>query len=825
MSPKYAYLLISASLLFAVPFGGWCDDVSKPETAPTPEAKEELSELNRRLVAGHSLLVEQMMVQQGNRSPFFNLVSPENMEGLLNTFHLDHGGVDSPESRQLLSDFIGGLKTKASGHENLHFDALAIQDQLKNMLGASVRMRGCHMGSGECGSNTPDQTAETDSPTVNPVMQSNVAEQRLRINENIARTMEELYPSNPAGPKGMAEVHQARNNHAATVKYYQTAIQRGGETSSIRSRKSRSHYEMGDYKNAFADARRALQLDRRNREAFTIYKLTKGRLKPSDMIVQPLSLKTERAIKREQAARAAKLEIAAKAPPADMMSPEEYKRNVKAKTLTTEAITKVRVDDRKAAKKLLLKAIETYPKYTAAYANLASLLVQEGHYDDALDLLRTGLTARPKSADLWIARAFVNNKRGEFDDGLRDASNAIRYSNKNGYGWFQRAYSKAGLRDREASLLDLDEAAKRDHQFRVKLKAAKALPEDGDPLLLYDAMMAESRAAPKAPKRPRPPWVYLVFGLIAAGLAAIGLRLEPVRERITRSFRRKDESSSTNNTSSGFWKGYRIVREIAAGGMGIVYEAVDTRLDRRVAIKCMRDEIKNDSHERQRFLDEAQLVAKLEHRNIVSIKGIEEDSGDVYLVFEYVEGRTLHEAIADNGSLTLVEARDLFKEVCAALEFAHSKKVVHRDLKPANIMITVSGEVKVMDFGIARQAQEALEKLAMTNTVMGTPPYMSPEQEDGMVGKAADIFALGVCLYEALSGELPFVGTPAAQLVKKKEGAFKPFSSVVQGLPAELDAFIASTLHPDPLQRLGSAAEFYQRLESITAQASSGAAS
>ncbi len=822
MSGNSAFFTYAAALLLLVSPEGHADDVSQPsELHASPGDAEKEKELNRRLTAGHSQIVNKMVVSQGEKSPFHGLVDPNQLEGLLNQYHVDHGGVDSPRTQQLVSNFLKGIKDKADSSDSADFNAVAIQNHLNLILGVSIRLRGCHEGSGGCGQQEspavgePEKVVTPEVEQQQQVKEAEVVEQRLVVKEYIAQTMEEIAPESPAGPQGLAEVNQERSNHAAAVEYFKTAIERGGETSLVRSHKGRSHYEIGDYKNAFADARRALQLDRRNREAFAVYKLTKGRLSPSDMDLKPMSQKMEKAMEREQNSA---MEVASKAPPRDMMSPEAYKANVKAKALTSQAVTKVRVDDRDGAKRLLLKAIKTYPKYAAAYANLASLLVQQGQYHEASVLLETGLVARPNAAALWTARAFVNNKQGKFEEGLRDASNSIRYDANNGYGWFQRAYSKAGLGDREASLLDLEEAARRDRQFRPKLKQAREMLPEADPLLLYDAMMAENRAPPKAPEAPRPPWVYLVFGLIAAGLAAVGLKLEPVRDRINTTFRRKRKASK--DSEQGFWKGYRIQREIAAGGMGVVYEAIDTRLDRRVAIKCMRDEIKRDVRERERFLSEARLVAKLEHPNIVAIKGIEEDGGDVYLVFEYVEGRTLYEALSDKGTISLSEARDLFKEVCTALEFAHSKKVVHRDLKPANIMITVNGEVKVMDFGIARQAADALEKLALTNTVIGTPPYMSPEQEDGMVGKAGDVFALGVCLYEALSGEQPFVGTPAAQLIKKQKGEFEPLTAVVDGLPPAIDSLLTSTLHPDPLKRLGSAREFYERLAEIAEGAS-----
>ena len=645
------------------------------------------------------------------------------------------------------------------------------------------------------------------------------------------QSIDHTVPESPVGPTGVGDAKQEGGDHQNAVRHYEEAKRRGGDSSKLNSRLSRSYWHLGDYAKAHASAGIALRKNPQNSEAMSVFKLTRGRLRASDMKLPPAKV-----AERLDRARASDQKKARKAP--FRFNPDTVERRIlqevatkkaqrykQSRKLDKESRSTLKVGDRKKAIALLHRAIKIDPENAIAYANLAGVMTEGGNYAQALAIVENGLTSSPRSPALWTARALARNRSGNFEEALRDSSNAIQFQKTNAGGWFMRAFAKAGLRDRKASILDLEQAARLDHRFRSKLKQAKSMSEEADPLLLYDAMLAENRAAPKAPEAPRPPWVYLVFGLLAAGLAAMGLRLQPVRERFTTAFRRKGKTDTEAPTieirpDSGFWKGYRIEREIAAGGMGIVYEAVDTGLDRRVAIKCMRDEIKKDPRERERFLSEARLVAKLKHRNIVAINGIEEDGGDVYLVFEYVEGRTLYDALTERGKITLLEARDLFKEVCAALEFAHSKNVVHRDLKPANIMITIGGEVKVMDFGVARQAQEALEKLAMTNTVMGTPPYMSPEQEDGFVGKGADVYALGVCLYEALTGKQPFIGTYGAQLLKKKEGKFAPVSQIVDGLPVGIDDLLTDALNPDPLKRLATAKGFYDRLAAIAESAS-----
>ncbi|OGS27415.1 MAG: hypothetical protein A3J82_05290 [Elusimicrobia bacterium RIFOXYA2_FULL_69_6] len=234
-----------------------------------------------------------------------------------------------------------------------------------------------------------------------------------------------------------------------------------------------------------------------------------------------------------------------------------------------------------------------------------------------------------------------------------------------------------------------------------------------------------------------------------------------------------------------------------------------------MAIKKMRDEIRNDPEERRRFLTEARTVATLHHPNIADIYSIVEDSGDVYLVFEYVDGKTACDFLDESGPLALPDAKRVMKEACAAVDYAHAQGIIHRDLKPSNIMLASNGGVKVMDFGVARQAAEAINKAAQTNTIVGTPPYMAPEQEQGTVRRESDIFALGVCFYELVSGKLPFAGQGAGMLLNKMNGKHIPLSGVAAGLPAGTDEVVAKALDPDPEKRYRTAGDFAAALQSL----------
>ena len=241
--------------------------------------------------------------------------------------------------------------------------------------------------------------------------------------------------------------------------------------------------------------------------------------------------------------------------------------------------------------------------------------------------------------------------------------------------------------------------------------------------------------------------------------------------------------------------------------MGAVYEGWDKTLKRPVAIKRLRAELQRNARERERFLREAELVASLHHPHIVGIHNIIRDDVDTYLVFEFVPGRTVHRLLEESPGRRFGAARALgvLGRVAAAVDHAHSRRIIHRDLKPANIMVGEDGWVKVMDFGIARQVKDAL--LTTTNTIVGTPVYMAPEQAMGAVVKESDVFSLGVTLYEMLTGGLPFKGP--GELNDKLAGTFLAPSALVADLRPELDAVLRRALAPRPEDRFGSCAELH----------------
>jgi eukaryotic-like serine/threonine-protein kinase len=202
---------------------------------------------------------------------------------------------------------------------------------------------------------------------------------------------------------------------------------------------------------------------------------------------------------------------------------------------------------------------------------------------------------------------------------------------------------------------------------------------------------------------------------------------------------------------------YRLEARIGAGGMSTVYRALDTTLERQVAVKLMNREVASDSDELERFRREARAVAQLSHPHIVGVIDAGEDDSRPYIVFEYVEGETLKDRIRRLGRLPIQEAVAYSIEIARALGAAHAQHIVHRDVKPQNVLIDQEGSAKVTDFGIARTLEE--EGLTADGRVLGTTDYVSPEQALGQyVNGQSDLYSLGVVLYEMLTGEVPFKG-------------------------------------------------------------------
>lgn len=249
---------------------------------------------------------------------------------------------------------------------------------------------------------------------------------------------------------------------------------------------------------------------------------------------------------------------------------------------------------------------------------------------------------------------------------------------------------------------------------------------------------------------------------------------------------------------------YEIRRVIGRGGMAEVHEGVDTRLGRRVAIKLLRSDLARDPSFHTRLEREAQSAASLNHPGIVSVydsgeEQFTEPGGGVitvpFIVMEYVEGQTLRQVLAEHGPLTVQEALDVAAGVLAPLEYSHRNGIVHRDIKPANVMLTPDGDIKVMDFGIAR-ALEDTGSLTQTQSVVGTAQYLSPEQARGEVVDArSDLYSTACLLYELLTGRPPFVGDSQLAVAYQHVGEQPAApSTLVPSIPPSVDRLVLHAL-------------------------------
>nr|WP_203615246.1 Stk1 family PASTA domain-containing Ser/Thr kinase [Streptomyces sp. SID13726] len=243
---------------------------------------------------------------------------------------------------------------------------------------------------------------------------------------------------------------------------------------------------------------------------------------------------------------------------------------------------------------------------------------------------------------------------------------------------------------------------------------------------------------------------------------------------------------------------YRVDARIAVGGMATVYRALDTRLDRVLALKVMHPALAADGTFVERFIREAKSVARLAHPNVVQVFDQGTDGSYVYLAMEYVAGCTLRDVLRERGALQPRAALDILEPVLAALGAAHRAGFVHRDMKPENVLIGDDGRVKVADFGLVRSVNTVT---STTGAVLGTVSYLSPEQIDqpGTADARVDVYACGVVLYEMLTGSQPHEGeSPAIVLYKHLHEDVPPPSAVVPGLPYELDELVASATARTP---------------------------
>jgi beta-lactam-binding protein with PASTA domain/predicted Ser/Thr protein kinase len=259
---------------------------------------------------------------------------------------------------------------------------------------------------------------------------------------------------------------------------------------------------------------------------------------------------------------------------------------------------------------------------------------------------------------------------------------------------------------------------------------------------------------------------------------------------------------------------YEVQGRLGVGGMAEVWRGYDRTLSRTVAIKTLLPQFARDASFVDRFRREAQAAARLNHPGIVSVYDSGTDGETPYIVMQFIEGRTLADYLASGKTIPPMKAAQVGKEIAEALAAAHAEGVIHRDIKPANVMVTREGKVLVMDFGIARLISGP-ETAPQTSAVLGTASYLSPEQAQGhSVDARTDIYALGVVLYEMLTGRPPFTGdSPMAIAYKQVNATPEAPSSVNPDVPPELDAVVMRALSKNPANRYQTGQEFADDLE------------
>jgi predicted Ser/Thr protein kinase len=261
---------------------------------------------------------------------------------------------------------------------------------------------------------------------------------------------------------------------------------------------------------------------------------------------------------------------------------------------------------------------------------------------------------------------------------------------------------------------------------------------------------------------------------------------------------------------------YQIIAQVGEGAMGVVYRAMDSVLNRHVAIKVMSEGIAQDAGLRERFLREAQAAGSLQHPNVVTIYDFGEVDGHLFIAMEFIEGADLEHLLTHKAPLTLAAKLDIVIDVLNGLSYAHRRGIIHRDIKPANIRVDQDGHARIMDFGVARLATS---NLTSTGVMLGTPNYMAPEQiTGGLLTPAVDLFAVGAMLYEFLTDVKPFPGDTLHSVLFKIVSDPPPdVGEVRPELPRQLTDIVTMALAKDPANRYKSAVEMANALSAVRA--------
>ncbi|MBI3549434.1 MAG: protein kinase [Elusimicrobia bacterium] len=480
----------------------------------------------------------------------------------------------------------------------------------------------------------------------------------------------------------------------------------------------------------------------------------------------------------------------------------------KKELLAGERALKLR-DYRRAAA-AASRSIELHPENPRAYnlRALANIFLKD--YKAAIDDARAANRLFPHNASGLRSLAFAELRHGNMREAVEVVTRSIHVNPANPLSYAIRAYAADALGNRAAAAFWMGRAAELEPAFADRLKRARAGGSIYDPTESDEDLLRPESSPAHAPQ-PRSPFSTPIGAALLAGAAALVWHRRTEISHVLKRLRGARISALFSATSRRIAGRYELGRVIGRGGMGVVHESMDHRLQRVVAIKKMTENLSSlDERWRTLYVNEAKTVASLHHPAIVQIHDTIEENDELYLVFELVTGETVQRLLARRGCLSIEETLDILRPVSEALEFAHSMNLVHRDLKPSNIMITETGGVKLMDFGLARSVASS-GALDYTQTAYGTPCYMAPESEQGTVCREGDVYALGVCVYEMLTGAPPFPPKPPA--LAKEQMNFPPATFRRQDLPKEIDDLMVRVLQPDPKRRLRRPREIVAQLE------------
>lgn len=599
--------------------------------------------------------------------------------------------------------------------------------------------------------------------------------------------------------------------------YFDNALDVDPKNSNALSGRAQAKYNLGDYPGANQDAKAALDIDPDDKAALAVSKLTDERGAGAMPSVANLGAQDSSALLGGSGGGAGRGIAGGR----DAHYADFNRNSARALSLR----------DYKEASAQASLALNQNPQNAQAYNFRAMANLGLRDYSKALADASAGLRLAPRNIPLLNSKAQAMLRMKDYKGALDAANAALAINSKDSASLSQKAYALGAMGDREAMLAALRQAAAIDPRYNSSLQSALQLPADSDVMFLFPGeegvagaggaggIFGKGRRFGLLSVAALAGGLLLAFGLMPLVLPSLSKKFQTIASHWGQAAPAVTPASVLDDIpveGSPLLRGqYRLGEQIGAGGMGVVFAGLDVTLDRRVAIKRLRAEFAADRRERERFIAEAKTVAGLKHPNIVEIYAIVEEDSDVFLIFEHIPGGTLFDRIAKQGPMSISEGLVVLKQISAALEYAHSKGIIHRDLKPSNVMFDSEGQVKVMDFGIARVAKDAMNRFTLTNTVVGTPPYMAPEQEQGVVGRQADVYALAVCYYEMLSGRLPFNGTSAGLLVNKMNMNYKPITAVVEGLPAAYDEVFAGAFVPDPEKRPGSPSQLLAAIESV----------